>query len=64
MTQPVCEAAESERSTDIGRGLTVRSLLIAIVLLVLANIWTKYAALITLSSQVAMSCLLYTSRCV
>ena len=55
MTQPVHEAAESERSTDIGRGLTVRSLLIAIVLLVLANIWTKYAALITLSSQVAMS---------
>jgi len=44
----------TERSL-IARGLTVRSLIIAVALLVLANIWMKYAALITLSSQVTMS---------
>jgi hypothetical protein len=40
---------------QVGRGLTLRSLLIAIGLLIAANVWTKYAAIITLSSQVAMS---------
>jgi hypothetical protein len=37
------------------RGITPRALLIAVGLLVLANIWMKYAALITLNCQVTMS---------
>jgi len=37
------------------RAITMRGLVIALGLLVLANIWMKYAALITLSSQVTMS---------
>ncbi len=37
------------------RGITPRALLIAVALLALANIWMKYAALITLNCQVTMS---------
>ncbi len=37
------------------QGLTLRAVLIGVVLLILANIWMKYAALITVSAQITMS---------
>jgi len=43
------------RLQETGRALTARSLIIGLALLILANIWMKYAALITLSTQVTMS---------
>ncbi len=44
-----------EPGAERGRALTLRALVIAVGLLVLANIWMKYAALITVSAQVTMS---------
>lgn len=40
---------------SVGPGLTLRALLIGVALLVVANIWMKYAALITVSAQITMS---------
>ena len=48
-------AATSRPQAPGGRALTPRALVIALALLVLANIWMKYAALITVSAQVTMS---------
>ena len=48
-------AADMPEAPRTARGLTLRSMIIAVVLLIAANVWTKYAALVTLSSQVAMS---------
>lgn len=52
-TEPAADAAPDDAPAN--RGLTVRAFVIALAMLVLANIWMKFAALITVSAQVAMS---------
>ncbi len=53
----VSEALEDAppQGSEARRGLTLRAVLVGIALLVVANIWMKYAALVTVSAQVTMS---------
>ncbi len=55
MSEAVAQHQQEAQRQEPATGLTVRGLVIAVGLLVLANIWMKYAALITLSCQVTMS---------
>ncbi|HCU37799.1 MAG TPA: hypothetical protein DGT21_20885 [Armatimonadetes bacterium] len=45
----------TDEQPQLRRAVTVRSFVIAVAMLIGANIWCKYAALITLSAQVGMS---------
>jgi len=55
MPQQIAQRQQETKQPAPGGAVTARAVIIAVGLLVLANIWMKYAALITLSCQVTMS---------
>ncbi|MFP3903669.1 MAG: DUF6785 family protein, partial [Armatimonadota bacterium] len=57
MAEPLKKSPDSkpQEASSGRRAITLRAFLIAVGLLVLANLWMKYAALITVSAQVTMS---------